>query len=77
MFKKNEKFVDDFAKSMLAPLVPLFLVQMNCVFEAVIDMDPVLQILKMPQAKIANVNAHQFLTGISPWGSINDLELIN
>jgi len=42
-----------------------------------LDTDAIADALKLPQAEMAQANAHQLLSGMSPWGTIDDLELIN
>jgi len=43
-----------------------------------IDLDPedVAEFMDLPQAEMAKVNAHGLLTSMSPFGTIDDMELI-
>jgi hypothetical protein len=63
--------------SKLASIIPLLLVCVKGSVAMNLDTEAIADALKLPQAEMAQANAHQLLSGMSPWGTIDDLELIN
>ena len=61
---------------MLSPMLPFYIMRLSGKLS--IDLDPmdVGILLEMPQAEMTNVNVHNLLTAMSPWGTIDDMELI-
>jgi hypothetical protein len=77
MFQEDEEFVSKFLGSALSKIVPALLVSVRGSFEFVVDSESIADLLKLPQAEMAQANAHSLLVGMSPWGTLDDLELIN
>jgi hypothetical protein len=61
---------------MIAPMMPFYLAQVKAKLEVDIDQEDVTALMDLPQAEMAKANVHQFLSGMSPWGTLDDLELI-
>lgn len=61
---------------MVAPMMPVYLMQLKAKLEIDIDEDDVAALMDLPQAEMAKANVHQFLSGMSAWGTLDDMELI-
>lgn len=61
----------------LAPVMPFYLFKINGKVNVELDPEDTKMIFDQPEAQMANVNMHDLLMNMSPWGTINDLELIN
>lgn len=62
---------------MLAPALPFYVMKMSGKFDVELDPEDLTNLLQMPQAQMANVNAHGLLSSMSKWGTLDDMELIH
>lgn len=62
---------------MFAPVMPLYLLQVKGKLDVDLDPADVAALMQLPQAEMAKANVHQLLSGMSPWGTLDDLELIH
>lgn len=61
---------------LVAPMMPMYLMQLKAKLEIDLEEDDVAALMDLPQAEMAKANVHQFLSGMTPWGTLDDLELI-
>ena len=61
---------------MLAPMLPFYMLRLNGKLDIELEPQDIKILLEMPKMEMANVNAHNLLTAMSPWGTFNDMELI-
>ena len=62
---------------MMAPMLPFYMFKLSGKLDVELEPVDLKILLEMPQTEIANVNIHNLLTGMSPWGTIDDMELIH
>jgi len=77
----NEMKQGDMKSAMLlklfAPALPFYLLKINGKVDIELDPEDTKIIFDQPEAQMAAVNMHDLLVNMSPWGTINDMELIN
>ena len=62
---------------MFAPSVPVYLIQFKGELDVDLDPEDIASLMTLPQAEMAQVNVHELLAGVCPWGTLDDMELIN
>jgi len=62
---------------MMAPMLPFYMFRLSGKLDVELDPVDLRILLEMPQAEMTNVNVHDLLTGMSPWGTIDNMELIH
>ena len=60
----------------MAPILPLFIAEVDGKFDVDITPEDVATIMELPQAALAKMNVHSLISSMSPWGTLDNLELI-
>ena len=76
MFQENEELTQDFMRSKLKSLIPMFLATVNGHFDVSCDSKAIADFMQMPEAQALQTNVHDLLTSKSAWATIDNLELI-
>ena len=60
----------------ITSLIPLYLFSMTASLDVQMDVQGVSEMLKLPDAEMLNITAHDYLYGVSQYSTTDDLELI-
>jgi hypothetical protein len=63
--------------STFTAVIPLYLMQVEADLDVDLDPKDVAAVLNLPQAQMTQTNLHSLMTTMSPYGTIDDMELIN
>ena len=63
--------------SSMGPILPLFVTNVNGKFDFDVKTEDLESVMGLPQAAMAKMSAHQLLSSMSPWGTLDDQELID
>jgi len=62
--------------SSMGPILPLFVTNVNGKFDFDVKTEDLESVMGLPQAAMAKMSAHQLISSMSPWGTLDDQELI-
>lgn len=60
----------------MAFILPLFIAEVDGIFDVDITPEDIATIMELPQAALAEMNVHSLLLSMSPWGTLDNFELI-